>query len=111
MLAIRLGRFRDVEVCSVVFRSGAALDMTFCREKKSISRSSEFLKGRCRPYASRIALFFLMAGVFAVPRNQAALYYLDNSGNDSADGLSEQTAWKTLARASSARLSPGDNVL
>lgn len=38
-------------------------------------------------------------------------FYLSPSGSDSADGTSPQTAWRTLARADSARLRPGDHLL
>jgi hypothetical protein len=38
-------------------------------------------------------------------------YYLSPAGSDSAAGTSPQTAWRTLGRASSARLRPGDRLL
>ena len=39
-------------------------------------------------------------------------YYVDSvSGNDSHDGLSPQTAWKTLSKASSQAYGPGDRLL
>ena len=38
-------------------------------------------------------------------------YYVSSSGNDENDGLSPNSAWKTLARVSSAKLLPGDGVL
>jgi len=39
-------------------------------------------------------------------------YYVDSStGDDSNDGLSEKKPWKTLAKASEAKLSPGDRLL
>ena len=37
-------------------------------------------------------------------------YYVSADGNDSADGKSPETAWKTLGKASSATLSEGDVV-
>ncbi|MBQ2667714.1 MAG: hypothetical protein IJF56_03715 [Clostridia bacterium] len=37
-------------------------------------------------------------------------YYVSNAGDDSADGLSPEQAWKTLRRVSEAALSPGDGV-
>ena len=39
------------------------------------------------------------------------VYYVSNSGNDNNDGLSPLTAWKTLAKVSSAKLNEGDAVL
>jgi len=37
-------------------------------------------------------------------------YYVSNSGDDSYDGKSPETAWKTPARVSNAYLNPGDGV-
>lgn len=37
-------------------------------------------------------------------------YFVSADGDDSADGLTEQTAWKTLERVSEATLQPGDGV-
>ncbi len=43
---------------------------------------------------------------------EAATYYVDASnGSDAADGLSAQTAWKTIAKVNGAVLFPGDSVL
>ena len=46
------------------------------------------------------------------PRHAAADYYIEAAnGSDAADGTSEGTAWKTLARIARAELKPGDRVL
>lgn len=37
-------------------------------------------------------------------------YYVSNAGDDDNDGLTPETAWRTLAKASNARLLPGDCV-
>ena len=37
-------------------------------------------------------------------------YYVSADGDDSADGLTESTAWRTLGRASTDELLPGDGV-
>lgn len=37
-------------------------------------------------------------------------YYVSNSGDDSNDGLSPETAWATVKRVSKAKLKPGDGV-
>lgn len=37
-------------------------------------------------------------------------YYIANSGDDTADGLSPETAWATIARLNEAKLQPGDAV-
>jgi hypothetical protein len=42
---------------------------------------------------------------------QAATYYVRPTGNDASSGTSEQTAWRTLGRVSSADLNAGDRVL
>jgi parallel beta-helix repeat protein len=42
----------------------------------------------------------------------AESYYVDNrNGNDSRDGRSQSTAWKSLAKVSKSSFSPGDNIL
>ena len=38
-------------------------------------------------------------------------YYVSNNGDDANDGLTPETAWKTLDKVSSAELSEGDGVL
>ena len=40
----------------------------------------------------------------------ATNYYVKNDGNDAADGLSDATAWKTLAKVNSSKFQPGDNI-
>jgi len=40
-----------------------------------------------------------------------AAYYLSSTGNDSNDGLSELTPWKTLDKVNSTTFSAGDNIL
>jgi hypothetical protein len=37
-------------------------------------------------------------------------YYVKNSGNDSLDGLSDATAWETLAKVQATSFGPGDNI-
>lgn len=39
------------------------------------------------------------------------VYYVDPAGNDSADGRSPATAWKTLGRVNGTPLAPGSSVL
>lgn len=41
----------------------------------------------------------------------AATYYLATAGDDAQDGLSPQTAWRTLEQASNASLADGDTLL
>jgi hypothetical protein len=54
-----------------------------------------------------LLVFLLLYGAIA----DAMTYYISNSGNDSSDGLSENSAWKTIARLNQVRLQPGDFVL
>ena len=54
-----------------------------------------------------VTLPFWLTGAEA----QAATYYVRPTGNDAADGMSQQTAWRTLGRPSAVDLNPGDNVL
>ena len=41
----------------------------------------------------------------------AATYYVENSGNNNADGKTEATAWKTLDKVNASTFSPGDKIL
>lgn len=45
------------------------------------------------------------------PPPQVITYYVSNAGNDSNDGKTEATAWKTIARVNDAQLQPGESVL
>lgn len=41
----------------------------------------------------------------------ATTYYVSNSGNDNADGLSDSNAWATISKVNSTSFSPGDQIL
>ena len=41
----------------------------------------------------------------------ATTYYVSNSGNDSKDGLSENSAWRTLEKVNQQVFKPGDRIL
>ena len=41
----------------------------------------------------------------------AAIWYVSNTGSDSSDGNSAETAWQTLDAVNMASLAPGDSVL
>lgn len=45
------------------------------------------------------------------PHTEAATYYVSNSGSDANDGLSPETAWKTIARVNQDTYIPGDKIL
>ncbi|MBI5382969.1 MAG: discoidin domain-containing protein [Opitutae bacterium] len=53
-----------------------------------------------------LALFLSFGG-----RALAAAYYVDPAGDDSRDGVSQQTAWKTLAKVGRSTFAPGDEIL
>jgi len=54
---------------------------------------------------SAAAVFFFCAGA------SAATYYVDPAGSNGNDGLSPQTAWRTLLKVGISTLQPGDVVL
>lgn len=45
------------------------------------------------------------------PHTTAATYYVSPNGDDSKDGKTEQTAWKTIARVNQDTYIPGDKIL
>ena len=45
------------------------------------------------------------------PTTSGTTYHVDPLGNDSADGLSPETAWRTTAKANTAPLAPGDALV
>lgn len=47
----------------------------------------------------------------AAALTSSKMYFVSPSGNDSSNGLSSATAWKTIARVNATELSPGDLVL
>lgn len=77
---------------------------------------------RChRPVCSRgrPPAAFLLAALAAAAllpacislRHPTGTYYVSPQGHDSADGTTPQTAWRTLRRASEAKLRPGNRLL
>jgi hypothetical protein len=61
--------------------------------------------------SSFLAAGFAMLAI-AAPSALAATYHLDSrSGNDANDGLTEATAWKTLAKANATTFAPGSQLL
>ena len=44
-------------------------------------------------------------------RQQSAVFYVSNTGDDSADGTSEDKAWKTVERVNQEHFIPGDKIL
>ena len=74
------------------------------------SEGLDFLKYLFR---SGIALSrLLLLVVFVSIPVYGATYYVDASnGNDSSNGTSEATAWKTISKVNSSSFSPGDDIL
>ena len=60
-----------------------------------------------------VAGLFAASGLDPAPARAASgrVFYLSPNGSDQADGLSQATAWKTLARAGQAQYQPGDRIL
>lgn len=54
-----------------------------------------------------ISVFFLL---LIVNRSSATNYFVKNSGFDSANGLSDTTAWATLEKVRSFTFAPGDHI-
>jgi hypothetical protein len=53
-----------------------------------------------------LSIFVISSSVFA------ATFHVDAvNGNDSSNGLSETTAWKTIAKVNASRFNPGDQIL
>lgn len=48
--------------------------------------------------------------VNAPPAPEAAGYYVANSGDDSNDGLTSDTAWRTIAKVNASTFVPGDSI-
>jgi len=66
----------------------------------------------CAPRTATIVLSMAFLIMAMTVRGKASTYYLDaTSGNDANNGLSPQTAWRTLARINVSRFNPGDSVL
>ncbi len=62
--------------------------------------------------AAVMALNSAIAGLVLASPEGANVYYIDSKdGNDSADGLSPETAWKSLEKVGYLRLDAGDQVL
>lgn len=56
-------------------------------------------------------LLLALLCLFAPPPASRHTYHLSPSGNDDASGLSPQTAWRSLTRASEHNFEPGDSLL
>ena len=62
--------------------------------------------------AAATVLNSALAGLILASPEGANVYYIDSqSGNDQADGLTPETAWKSLSKVGQLRLDAGDQVL
>lgn len=57
------------------------------------------------------SLLFLLVGTCLLFQAQAADYHVKADGDDSLDGLTDVTAWRTLTKVNGRAYSPGDRVL
>jgi hypothetical protein len=65
------------------------------------------LYSKARPLVFAILIVFMLA-----PLGWAATYYVNaTNGRDANSGLSEITAWKTIAKVNASRFNPGDQIL
>lgn len=63
-------------------------------------------------YKIRCLAIAVLAVIMFAPLGWAATYYVNAiNGNDSRTGLSEITAWKTIAKVNASRFNPGDQIL
>jgi hypothetical protein len=86
---------------------GARSPFSFPRCSLRISRFS-------RPPLLSLTLFFIISSALSstIPETRAATYHVDaTSGNDTNNGLSPDTPWKTIAKVNSSAFNPGDQIL
>lgn len=57
----------------------------------------------------KLFIVFLLAATSVAAQQKT--YFVSPSGNDTADGLSVKTAWKTLDKINSTEFQPGDKIL
>ncbi len=57
-----------------------------------------------------IIFLLVVFGLLGAGNVSAATYYVKPDGNDNADGRSDATAWKTIAKVNSFSFQPGDDV-
>jgi parallel beta-helix repeat protein len=63
-------------------------------------------------FKAQISIFFIVLLFSLYSACWAANYYVDvTNGNDSNNGLSETTAWKTIAKVNASKFNPGDQIL
>ncbi|MEO7297212.1 MAG: right-handed parallel beta-helix repeat-containing protein [Verrucomicrobiota bacterium] len=58
-----------------------------------------------------VAFFLFAAFLFPAPQSGATTYYINTAGDDSNNGLTTNSAWRTPARASRMSFSAGDEIL
>jgi len=58
-----------------------------------------------------MAAAVLCSCAVAIPQAMSSTYYVSTLGSDQNDGKSPQTSWRSLAKAGSAAIAPGDTVL
>jgi len=65
-----------------------------------------------RRFGSKIkSLTLLVIAVLVTSYLQATTYYVSNNGNDSNNGTSTSSPWRTISKVNSTNLNPGDMVL
>jgi hypothetical protein len=107
--------------CTALTRQAAPLNDSVCLLGNSFSGASNrwlqnfmigsFLGARRLGSTRRLLLLALTFWAFGFAARGAQFYLDSRDGNDSQDGRTPAKAWRTLDRASQARLAPGDSLL
>lgn len=62
------------------------------------------------PISKKIIIIITLISLIIINITTATQYYVSNTGNDSADGTTMGTSWKTLDKVDNTSLAPGDIV-
>jgi parallel beta-helix repeat protein len=71
--------------------------------KKTGIRKSIFKRNR--------TLVLVVVFLFITWAGNAINYYVSNSGNDSKEGTTQETAWRTISKVNNTKFAPGDQIL
>jgi hypothetical protein len=83
-----------------------------CRHHAQKSEKEDNLSIRKAMKKIKIALLGILVLFVTASLGWSATYYVDaTSGKDTNTGLSQTTAWKTIAKVNASRFEPGDQIL
>jgi hypothetical protein len=77
------------------------------------AKSRSHYKMKIKNYISCKTIFYSLFILFILPFPAwSAIYYVDaTTGNDTNNGISLSTSWKTIAKVNASRFNPGDQIL